>query len=343
LSGSGNLTVNLNGTTNSVILSGNNSAYSGNWTNASTFGNIKILSGTINALGSGNVTLVNAGSWLVFNSTNNLAVNNMISGLGSVVKQNTNTVTLNGNNTLTGSLQISNGILQLGDSASIGGAPAIRLSVGALLDVAAVSDFAVGSLQTLAGIGSVSGNVTVNGKISPGPLGTLNFANSLALAGTAVMEINRTNAQKADLLSAVTLTLGGALTVTNLGGAFQAGDTFQLFSGAITGTFTATNLPALSSTNLVWDASKLNSQGILAVALKTAAAPIIFQPLWNGTNLTLQINSQAGFSYLLQATTQLVSANWTATQTNVGTGGTLTFMIPVTAGNPQQFFRISVQ
>ena len=337
LSGSGDLTVNMNSTTNSVILSGNNSAYDGNWTNASIFGNIKIVGGTANAFGSGSVTLVNAGSGLVFNCTNNLNVDNMIGGLGSVVKQNTNTVTLNGNNTFTGSLQISNGVLQLGDSASIDGAAIIRLSSGAVLDVVDELGFEVGSLQTLTGVGSVSGDVTVSGTVSPGPLGTLNFSNSLTLAGAVIMELNRTNVQNPDMISAATLTFGGTLTVTNIGDALQAGDSFQLFSGAISGAFAATNLPALSSTNLFWDASKLDSQGILAVAL---AAPIILTPSWNGTTLTLRVNSQTGFNYVLQATPQLAPASWTAIQTNAG-GGLLTFTIPITG--TQQFFRICVQ
>ena len=345
ISGNGNLTVNMNSTTNSVILSGNNSAYSGNWTNASTFGNIKILSGTTNALGSGGVILVNSGSWLVFDSTNDLVVNNLISGPGSVVKQNTNTVTLNGNNTFTGSLLISGGVLQLGAGGSIGGAPTIQLSNGAILDVTAVSGgFTVGSAQKLSGVGNVLGNATVNGTVSPGPLGTLNFAGSLTLSGTAIMELNRTNTQNADLISAATLALSGTLTVTkvtNIGGTLLAGDSFQLFSGTITGTFAATNLPALSPANLYWDTSKLNSQGILTVALQTAAVPTILPPTWDGTNLMLQISSQSGFNYVLQSTVQLAPANWAAVQTNAG-GGVLTFTIPIGAST-QQFFRISVE
>jgi autotransporter-associated beta strand protein len=339
LSGSGNLTVNMNSTANSVLLSGDNSAYTGNWTNASVFGNIKIVSGTVNPFGSGNITLVNAGSGLVFNSTNNLMVNILIGGLGSVLKQNTNTVTLNGNNNFIGAVLITNGVLQLGVGGSIGGASVIQLSGGAVLDVAALSNFAVGNLQMLVGVGNVSGDVTINGSINPGPLGTLSFTNNLALSGTTVMELNRTNAPNADLISATTLALGGTLTVTNIGGTLQAGDSFQLFSGIITGEFAATNLPALSG-NLFWDTSKLNSEGILTVALQTAAAPIIFLPTLNGTNLTLQVNSQSGFNYVLQATTQLSPAEWTLIQTDIG-GGLLSFTIPISS--TQQFFRICVQ
>ncbi len=341
ITGSGNLTLNMNSTTNSVILAGNNSGYSGNWMNASTFGNLAIEGGTTNAFGSGSVTLVNAGSGLVFNSTNNLAVNNLIGGLGSVVKQNTNAITLNSGSIFTGSLQISNGVLLLGAGGSIGGTPRIQLSSNAVLNVAAVSGgFAVGGSQTLAGVGSVSGDVTINGTVSLGPLGALNFANSLVLSGTTVVELNRTNILNADLISAATLVLGGTLTVTNIDGPLQAGDSFQLFSGAISGTFAATNLPTLSSTNLFWDVSKLNGQGILAVALGPPASPTILSPSLNGTTFTLRVNSQTGYKYVLESTTQLVPADWTAIQTNAG-GGMLTFSIPMNA-TTQQFFRISL-
>jgi autotransporter-associated beta strand protein len=343
ISGAGNLTVNMNSTGNLLWLSGNNSAYTGNWTDTSSSGGIAIFSGTTNALGSGSVTLANAGSWLIFNSANNLVVNNSIGGAGSVAQVYPNTVMLSGSNTFTGSLLIYSGVLQLAAGGSIGSATAIQLLSGATLDVSAASgDFAVGSSQTLSGIGSVLGNVTVNGTVSPGPLGALNFANNLALSGTAVMELNRTNVPNADLISGATLALGGTLTVTNIGGTLQAGDSFQLFSGTITGTFATTNLPALSSTNLFWNTSKLSSQGILTVALKLPPAPTILLPSWNATNLTLQSDSQAGFNYVLQVTPQLSPANWVDIRTNSG-GGTLTFVLPVDLTNTQQFFRIVVR
>jgi hypothetical protein len=94
ITGSAMLTVAMVNATNSLWISGNNSAYSGNWTNTSGF--LQIVSGTANALGSGGVILVNANNSLLINSTNTLVINNPISGLGSVTKQNTNTVTLGG-------------------------------------------------------------------------------------------------------------------------------------------------------------------------------------------------------------------------------------------------------
>src|SRR6266852_2401600 len=113
VSGSGNLTVNMLAPgTNNVVLFGTNTAYSGNWSNAN--GGLIITGSTTNALGSGVVTLQVADAFLGFNAANNLVVSNSIYGKGSVVKLNTNTVNLSGNNTFTGSLIISNGVLQPG-------------------------------------------------------------------------------------------------------------------------------------------------------------------------------------------------------------------------------------
>jgi uncharacterized protein with beta-barrel porin domain len=219
------------------------------------------------------------------------------------------------------------------------------LLVNGKLDGGAVFVFSSG---TLGGSGTVLGAVTVSSAtLAPGSsgIGTLTVNNSVTLddASTNVMEINRANAQNADLLSATSLACAGTLTVNNIGSPVQAGDSFHLFSGAISGTFTVTNLPALSSTNLFWDTSALNN-GIIKVGSNVAPAPIISSPAVSGTNFTLQVAvSQSGFDYVVQATPTLAPPSWTAIQTNAGTGGTLNFTIPILPGNPEQFFRISVQ
>jgi hypothetical protein len=187
----------------------------------------------------------------------------------------------------------------------------------------------------------------VDGSLTPGNsgIGTLTVSNSVTFEsdGAAVMEINRTNAQNADLLSANSVAYGGTLTVNNIGGPLQAGDTFNLFNGAISGAFAATNLPALSSTNLYWDTSLLNS-GTIRVASNTAPTPVP-TPHLNGTNFVVQVaSSQIGFNYVLLATPALSTPiTWTPISTNAGTGGTLNFTNAIAPGNPKQFFRISVQ
>jgi fibronectin-binding autotransporter adhesin len=205
----------------------------------------------------------------------------------------------------------------------------------------------VENLATLGGSGTILDSVTVDGTVAPGSsgIGTLTVNNSVTFEsdGAAVMEINRTAGQNADLLSATSVAYGGSLTVTNIGPNLQAGDTFHLFNGTISGTFAATNLPALFSTNLFWDTSLLNS-GIIKVSSNTAPTPTITSPSVSGANFTLQVaSSQKGFNYVLQATPALAPATWTNIYTNAGTGGTLNFTNLITPGNPQQFFRISVQ
>lgn len=205
------------------------------------------------------------------------------------------------------------------------------------------------SAGTLGGDGSVSSAVTVSsaGTLQPGLGGgdtsTLTINNSLTLAGKAVFTLNRTNAQTASKVSGVSLlTLGGTLSVTNAGPALQAGDTFKLFNGTLSGAFAVTNLPALSFTNLYWDVSLLNSQGIIRVASTVAPRPTIQPPSVSGTNLVLKLQSAVGFNYVLEATPALVPASWTGIQTNAG-GGLLSFTVPINPANRQQFFRFRVQ
>ena len=282
------------------------------------------------------------------NGVLNGALNDNTTNIPALTKQGAGKWTLNNANAYSGVTVVQNGTLALGASATIAGTPSIQIVSNAVLDVSAVSGgFALGSSQLLKGIGNVLGTFNAAGTVSPGPLGTLTFSSNLTLSGTTLMELNRTNAQNADLISASSVAFGGTLTVTNLGDALQAGDTFNLFDGTLSGTFAATNLPTLSSTNLYWDWSQFQSLGIIKVSttvLPPPTQPTITAPGVSGTNFTLQVNaSQSGYNYILQATPTLSPAAWTNIQTNAGTGGTLNFSFPITTGNPQQFFRISAQ
>ena len=124
---------------------------------------------------------------------------------------------------------------------------------------------------TLAGNGVISGPVFVQATASLAPgnaaIGTLTISNTLGLAGTNLMEINKTGVTlSSDLVRGVsTLTFGGTLTVTATGSALADGDTFKLFDAAsYLGSFATTNLPALTG-NKVWDTTKLAVDGTIAV------------------------------------------------------------------------------
>ena len=157
----------------------------------------------------------------------------------------------------------------------------------------------VANLTTLGGSGTILDPLTVDGSLAPGNsgIGTLTVSNSVTFAsdGAAVMEVNDTGVPNADLLSANSVVYGGTLTVNNIGGSLQANDTFHLFNGAISGTFTTINLPALSSTNLAWDTSSLNT-GTIKIVGNTPPTPVP-TPHLSGTNFIVQVASSAiGFN-----------------------------------------------
>lgn len=291
------------------------------------------------------LTLSGAGTGILNGAFNNGAgITN-----SSLVKQGAGTWTMTNVNDYAGSTTIQGGTLALGAAATITNTPTIQLLSNAVFNVSAVTGgFILGTNQTLSGLGTVQGSVAAAGTVLPGVgIGTLTFANNLTLSGLTVMELNRTNTQNADLIATATVAFGGTLTVTNLGDALVAGDTFNLFDGTISGTFAVTNLPALSATNLYWDMSQFQSLGVIKVAnavLPPPNTPTITAPGVSGTNFTMQVNaSQTGYNYILQATPSLAPAIWTGIQTNAGTGETLNFTFPITPGNPHQFFRISAQ
>jgi beta-mannanase len=249
-----------------------------------------------------------------------------------------------------------------GNIADGGGAGSLNLN-GGVVDLQPSGEFAAGSVSVnslslngiianaldimavhLSGNGSISnqtGVTTVTGTASPGDYNTLGTltAGSLMLLGSTAMKLNRTNAPGSDQFVANSISLGGTLMVTNTGDPLQAGDTFTLFSGTISGAFAATNLPPLPSPDLYWDTSLL-SGGIIKVAIVPPLPVRITNWAINGTTFTLQTDSsQTNYYYILQSTLTLCPPAWTDIQTNAG-GGLISFTVPIDS-NTQQFFRIS--
>jgi autotransporter-associated beta strand protein len=249
---------------------------------------------------------------------------------GSLTKAGNGTLILSGVSDYTGKTTNSAGTLLVNGTL---GAGAVVVKIGA----------------SFGGSGVLRGPLTVEPGtlLQPGAGGaniaTLTVSNAATLSGTTLLPLNRTNAQKAGKLTVSgTLTLGGALIATNVGPALQAGDTFTLLSAAtITGTFSSTNLPALTS-GLSWNTSQLTANLTITVVGAPATNPPVFlPPSLSGTNLVLTgTNGTPGAQYLVLASTNvtLPRANWTVQATNTfGPGGQFAFTNTLSPAEPPRF------
>jgi autotransporter-associated beta strand protein len=310
-----------------------------------TYSGGTLINGGVFQVGSGSTTGSVAGNItnnaaLVFSRSGGLTESGVISGSGSLTKTGSGALTLTSVNAYTGPTTISLGTLTLGAAAGLPNTALITLQSGAVLNVASVTGFSIAPTQTLTGVGSVAGNVLVNGTLSPGlPLGGMSFTGSLTLAGTNRMEINNVSGLTNDSISVTgTLTYGGALVVTNSGTALSSGDTFALYSAsAFAGGFSTLTLPPLTA-GLHWDLTQLSTNGTIRVAPPTP--PLILPVSLVGTNLQISIPTELGVSYILQSAPALVQPiSWAPVSTNSGTGNTLTQQVPVDPATPQQYFR----
>jgi len=227
------------------------------------------------------------------NAVGDVTLSGVFSGTGGLVKAGTGTsgiVILGAANTYTGNTTISTGTLKLGAAGSIANSGTISVASGAVFDTTGVGGgFSVAAAQWLQGSGTVLGSVAAQGTISPGlsgSVGTLSFANALALDSGSILsyELNGANTTaggSVNDLSAVTgnLTLDGTLNVSEIGvGSFltaTAGNTWRLFTYA--GTLTNNGLslgtvPTLSSgLTLAVDTSTPNEVNLIVIPEPTAA------------------------------------------------------------------------
>jgi len=279
---------------------------------------------------------------LTFDGSGDFELQGVLLGTGGIAKTGTGILALDAATTFTGPLNINSGTLKLGASAA--SASSVTVSNGATLD-SSKQALSIPANQTLSGGGTILGDAIVNGTLAPENIGgAMVFSNTLALAGTTLVEIARdTNGSiTSDKISVSgALTFGGTLVVTNIGSsALAAGDVFDIFdSPTVNGAFATTNLPSLDA-GLVWNTSSLGKDGTLRVEKNSTAPQIRNVTLQNGS-LTLQVQTTAGANYLLETTLSLSEpVVWTTLSTNVGTGEVMSFSTPAT-NNTQQYYRIN--
>lgn len=264
----------------------------------------------------------------VIDARNPLELTNGISGPAGFVKSGTGTLTLAAANTYAGLTSVSNGILTLAPGGIVAGS-GIVVAAGATLD----------------GVGLVRGSVTIQagGSLAPGSgIGTLTVTNSVSLAGTFRVELNK-SANTGDLLIARSVQLGGTLVVTNLGGSWAAGDSFRILAASnCAGAFAAIQ-PPQPAVGLAWNPATLASNGTLGIV---RAAPTVAslastsnRMQWSGTN------GSPGANYFVRAGTNLLMppASWPIIVTNVfDATGRFVFTNALATNRPQQFFLLQL-
>jgi fibronectin-binding autotransporter adhesin len=165
-------------------------------------------------------------------------------GTVALTKTGVGTLTLTGTNTYTGATQIQSGTVVLGATGRLNGTEEIQLSAGATLNVTNVAGgLILGSHQTLSGYGTVIGDTTIEGILSPGnSVGTLTMDN-LTLADGATLIWDYVNTSTYDRLETtdgtMTLPEGGTLYLTirgltvEPGFAIEEGHTFTIWNGEV--------------------------------------------------------------------------------------------------------------
>ncbi len=283
---------------------------------------------------------------------------NMFGGSGSLLCNGSGKLILStGPVTNSGNDYVSSGTLALVDPVALTNSPSIILS-SATLDVSGRADDTValgagGLTQTLAGGGTILGSLVENSgsTVNPGngvAPAVLTVTNGVTLNGAVIMNLNigagAVTNDEILLVSNLTLTASGTLTVTNLGPNLAAGNTFQLFSVPVSG-FSSISLPmtnALHTLAYTWQ-NNLATAGSITVAstinlINTNSTNI--NVLVSGGNLTLSW-PQDHTGWRLQTQTNSLSlglgTNWVTVS---GSTNVDTVTVPIVKTNGSVFYRM---
>jgi autotransporter-associated beta strand protein len=274
------------------------------------------------ATGARTLTFMGPGNFLAYGPIQNG------SATVGIVKADTGTLTITNLHTYSGPTAISNG----------------TLLVNGTLTASPVTVYSGG---TLGGVGTINAPVSIlpGATLSPGPsgsnVGSLTISNSLTLAGTTIIALNKAAAANDSIRGLTSISYGGSLNVVNLGGWLNAGDTFTLFqSSSYSGAFASVTLPPLAS-GLAWNINSLTN-GVISVI---STVPPAISSLTQLPDANFQISGVGlpGVNYQLLATTNLTPPIIWLPITNQTADGSGTFQfIDWNATNfPQQFYEIT--
>ena len=203
----------------------------------------------------------------------------------------------------TGTLAINNGTFILGSGGSLAAANTIAPASGATFDVTAAG-LSLVSGETLAGNGTVTGNVTTSSgsKLSPGGSGvaaTLNISGNLTLSGgtTLACDFLSTN----DVIAVGGNFSPSGVTIIQLGSVPAIG-TYPLFTvagtlGGSSGNFSVSALSTRSKNYaVVYDSVSTPKRVLLQVTSSGSAANLVWQgDVINGVNNVWDINTSSNW------------------------------------------------
>ncbi len=223
-----------------------------------------------------------------------------------LIKNGTNTLYLNGVNIYSGLTTVSAGTLA--------GSGVIASSVLVTTTNAAIGGGAAGTIGTL----SVSGDLTVSNN-----------------AG-GFFRVNRTGSPTADHVSVTggLTNLGtGIITITNLGGALQTGDTFTLFNKAVVGG----NTLVVTGAGANWT-NKLAFNGTIAVLTSVPTTPTNLTFVVAGSTLTVSWPaSYLGWSLQSNAVSLSSTSSWFVVP---GSAATTSMNFTASAAKTNVFYRM---
>jgi len=262
-----------------------------------------------------------------------LSLNGPVFGTGNLIKPSQDVLSLGGTNTYSGTTSVSGGTLSV-DGVNQG-AGMITVSAGG----------------TLGGVGIIHSPVTIasGGALAPGntntPMGTLTISNTLMLAGTTTMDLNKAGAVlTSDLVTNIsTLSLGGTLQLNATGDPLAAGDAFKIFSFTTANGAVAAFDPPTPGDGLMWDTSTLKTDGKIRVSVAQAAPPGIGTITISGGQVVVTgTNGPASGNYYVLTSTNvsLPVSSWTSVATNAFNNGNFSFTNTVSPNVSRQFYII---
>ncbi|MFM2083003.1 MAG: hypothetical protein RL380_1694 [Verrucomicrobiota bacterium] len=255
-------------------------------------------------------------------------------GATAIVKVGANKLTLNGTSTATGVTTVNNGTLEVNGSLNSG--PTMNAGL-------------------LTGNGSLGGAVSLaaTATLKPGgnAIGRFTMSGSLALAAgsTNFMQLDKANGTNDTVVNLGSLTCGGTLAISNLGGTLANGDVFHLFrfAGAtnISGVFDEIILPT-PPPGIAWNTNAIYTSGQLILGTVASPSPAFNSFTLNGSELVFAgTNGTASGNYYVLTSTNVATpvASWTSIATNVfALDGSFSYTNAVDTNAPQNYFRLQL-